>query len=88
MDKQLQEFPEYKTVIVRRFFWNAIHLHIRSLKAGTPLKQSINFMREIRPLLPWQHRMLLAFGAPLLQSDRRFMIARRVGQVVRRIVPL
>jgi glycosyltransferase involved in cell wall biosynthesis len=88
MNKQLQEFPEYHAVIARRFFMNAIHLHIRSLKAGSPLKQSINFLREIRPLLPWRHRMLLTFGTPLLQSDQRFMAARRIGHTFRRLVPI
>jgi hypothetical protein len=73
--------------MLRRFFINAIHLHIRSLKAGVPLKQSINFLQEIRPLLSWRHQMLLAFGAPFLQSDRRFMIARTIGHTLQRVVP-
>jgi glycosyltransferase involved in cell wall biosynthesis len=52
MNKQLREFPQYKDLIVRRFFMNAVHLHLRSLKAGSPLKQSIAFMRDLSPLLP------------------------------------
>lgn len=83
MDKQLHEFPEYKDLIVRRFFTNAIHLHLRSLKAGAPLKHSISFMREIGPLLPLRHRLLLAGGAPFLQTEKRFEFARKVGHAVR-----
>lgn len=83
MDKQLCEFPEYKDIIVRRFFTNAIHLHLRSLKAGAPLKQSISFMREIGPLLPLRHRLLLVGGAPFLQTEKRFEFARSVGHAIR-----
>jgi glycosyltransferase involved in cell wall biosynthesis len=83
MDKQLREFPEYKDLIVRRFFMNAIHLHLRSLKAGAPLKQSIAFMREISPLLPLRHRLLLAGGAPFLQTEKRFEFAQKVGRAIR-----
>jgi glycosyltransferase involved in cell wall biosynthesis len=83
MDKQLREFPEYKDLIVRRFFMNAIHLHLRSLKAGAPLKQSIAFMLEISPLLPLRHRLLLAGGAPFLQTEKRFDFARNVGHTIR-----
>jgi glycosyltransferase involved in cell wall biosynthesis len=83
MDKQLCEFPEYKDLIVRRFFMNAIHLHLRSLKAGAPLKQSIAFMREIAPLLPLRHRLILAGGAPFLQTEKRFEFAQKVGNAIR-----
>jgi hypothetical protein len=83
MDKQLREFPEYKDLIVRRFFINAIHLHLRSLKAGAPLKQSITFMHDISPLLPLRHRLILAGGAPFLQTEKRFEFAIKAGQAVR-----
>jgi glycosyltransferase involved in cell wall biosynthesis len=83
MEKQLREFPEYKDLIVRRFFMNAIHLHLRSLKAGAPLKKSITFMRDISPLLPLRHRLLLAGGAPFLQTEKRFEFARNTGHAIR-----
>jgi hypothetical protein len=62
---------------------NAIHLHLRSLKAGAPLSQSIAFMREISPLLPLRHRLLIAGGAPFLQTEKRFEFARKVGHAIR-----
>lgn len=83
MDKQLREFPEYKDLIVRRFFMNAIHLHLRSLKAGAPLRHSIAFMREIGPLLPLRHRLILVGGAPFLKTEKRFEFACKVGHAIR-----
>jgi glycosyltransferase involved in cell wall biosynthesis len=83
MDKQLREFPEYKDIIVRRFFRNAVHLHLRSLKAGVPLKQSIAFMREIAPLLPLRHRLILVGGAPFLKTEKRFELAQKIGGAIR-----
>jgi GT2 family glycosyltransferase len=83
MNKQLREFPEYKDLIVQRFFTNAIHLHLRSLKAGAPLRQSIAFMLEMSPLLPLRHRLLLVGGAPFLKTEKRFEFARIVGHTIR-----
>ena len=88
MEKQLIEFPEYKDLIVRRFFMNAIHLNLRSLKAGSPLKQSIKFMREMRHLLPLRHRLLLIGGAPFLRTEARFEFAKKAGHAIKQVLPL
>jgi hypothetical protein len=88
MEKQLREFPEYRELIVRRFFINAIHLNLRSLKAGAPLKHSLTFMREMGHLLPLRHRLLLVAGAPFLQTEARFAFARKAGHAIRQVLPI
>ncbi len=82
LSKQLTEFPEHKTIIVRRFFMNTIHLHLRALRSGAKLTKSIDFLNEIYPLLPLKYKVLIVGGAPLLQSEGRFEVARKIGRMM------
>jgi glycosyltransferase involved in cell wall biosynthesis len=82
MDKQLREYPEFKPIIVRRFFNNAIGLHLRALRSDVRLTQTLDFLYEIRPLLPLQHRLFLITATPFLRTKRGFEFAWNVGRVV------